>query len=37
VRKPADAERLSGLGNANLVPVILDVTSQESVDRWVGL
>lgn len=36
MRKAADAERLSGLGNANLVPIILDVTSQDSVDRWAG-
>lgn len=32
VRKEADAERLKGLGNPNLVPVILDVAKQESVD-----
>jgi carbohydrate-binding DOMON domain-containing protein len=35
VRKEADAERLKSLGVPTLVPVILDVTSEASVNRWV--
>lgn len=34
VRKDADAERLNSLGKPTLVPVILDVAEQESVEMY---